>query len=213
MAFKNLFVKENETSNKNEVNINENKNVESTKVNSTPSPTITPTNIGANGVVDTKFVDMLMQVIAENNLPGMDYFELKQSINTMSNLPIDENNKFLSAFAVLSSQGCTKESLLTSLDKYITLVQNERTNFDKELESQYNEKVKNKQELVNKAKEELDELNRKIRETNELIITTSQEIQQEEGNLQIIAANFNKSVQLVLNNLEEDKNKINNLIK
>ena len=131
----------------------------------------------------------------------------------MSSLSIDENNKMLSTFAILSSQGCTKETLLSSLDKYIGFVQTERANFDNELKIQYDSKVKSKLSAVENAKAELEKLNVKIRETNDFIITASQEIQQEEGNLKLIAANFNTSVQLVLNNLENDKNKINSIIK
>jgi hypothetical protein len=212
MSFKNLFLKDDAQTPKKDESKTEAK-VETKPVNAT---VVTPSTIGATGVVDNKFVEMLMQVIAQFNqdkMPGQDYFEFKQSIDAMANLPIDDTNKFLSAYAVLSGQGCTKDVLLSSLDKYIALIQGERTNFDTELENQYNAKVKAKVEAVEKAKLQLEELNKQIRETNEFVISTSQEIQQEEGNLQIVAANFNKSVQMVLNNLENDKNKINNLIK
>lgn len=175
------------------------------------TPTITNV-IGNLGIVDNKFIAMLQDVIAQNNIPGQDYFEFKQAIDAMANLAIDDKSKFVTANSIFAAQGCDKNVLLTSLDKYISIVQNEQISFDAELEKQYETRVKSKLKQVDDAKLELEKLNAKIIELNSFVLKVSQEAQQEDGELKNTAANFKKSCDVVLNNLLTDKEKINNYI-
>ena len=164
------------------------------------------------GVADEKFVEMLWSVVSQNNFPGQDYFEFKQAIDSMSSLPIDEKSKFLTTFTIFQSQGCKKETLLSSLDKYMKIIQREQASFASEFESQRNEKVNSKLTQVEEAKKKVAELNNQIIEANNFILTASQEAQQEEMKLQMTNANFNKSAEKVLGALQSDKEKINNYL-
>ena len=195
---------------------------ENTKKEEVKKPSASPTSsaaptmtnmIGMSGVVDSKFVEMLQKVIDVNNIPGLDYYEFKKAIEAMSNIPLDETNKFLTTYAIYSGQGCTKEILLSSLDKYIAIIQKEDVNFDNELKKQYQIKVQAKIDAVEKAKVQLEELNKQIIETNAFVLKTTQEVQQEQSNLQNTEANFKKSLGVVLNGLLSDKEKITNIIK
>jgi len=67
------------------------------------TPTSTVSTVQTTGVADDKFISMLEAVIAENNLPGLDYYEFKKSIEKMSNLPMDEKTKFLWRYYLLDS--------------------------------------------------------------------------------------------------------------
>jgi len=67
------------------------------------------------GVADNKFIQMLEEVIAQNNIPGQDYFEFKQAIENMGSIVMDDKTKFLTVYNVLSLQGCNKDVLLSSL--------------------------------------------------------------------------------------------------
>lgn len=164
------------------------------------------------GVADEKFVQMLWDVITQNNIPGQDYFEFKQAIDAMAALPIDEKSKFLTTFTIFQSQGCKKDALLSSIDKYIKIIQKEQANFNAEFESQKNENVNSKRAQIEEAKRKLDELNKQIIETNNFILSASQEVQQKEMELQMTSANFTKSTEKVLSTLESDKEKITNYI-
>jgi hypothetical protein len=164
------------------------------------------------GVPDEKFVTLLMKVIADNNLPGLDYFEFKQAVDAMSTAQIDEKTKFMTIFVVYSQQGCKKEDLLSSLDKYVSLIKNEVKQFDTELNSQRNEKVQAKLAQVEETKKKVAELTKAIADANSFILKASQEAQQEALNLQIIDSNFKKSAEKVLGLLQNDKEKINNYI-
>lgn len=164
------------------------------------------------GVADEKFVEMLKKVIADNNIPGQDYFEFKQSIDALANIPLDERTKFITVYATFQLQGCKKDVLLSSIEKYVSIVQNEETNFNNELANQRNLNVTSKTTQVQDAQKKLNELNKQIAETNTFIITASQEIQNTELKLQMTENSFKKSVEKVVGMLTSDKDKINSYI-
>ena len=164
------------------------------------------------GVADEKFVDMLKSVIADNNIPGQDYFEYKQSLDALASLPLDERTKFITVYATFKLQGCTKDVLTSSIDKYISLVQNEEKNFNAELASQRNSNVTGKTAQIQDAQKKLEDLNKQIAETNTFIITASQEVQNAELKLQMTENSFKKSVEKVVGMLQADKDKINSYI-
>ncbi|MFA5153275.1 MAG: hypothetical protein WC554_11995 [Clostridia bacterium] len=164
------------------------------------------------GVADEKFVEMLMDVIAKNNIPGQDYFEFKQTLDAMNSLPGDEKTKFLTIYTMFQLQGCKKETLLSSIDKYVSVVKAEEVNFDIELESQKNISVTTPLAQIEEARKKLDELNKQISELNTFIITSSQEVQNSELKLQMTETNFKKSIEKVVGLLLADKDKINSYI-
>lgn len=170
-------------------------------------PTIT------SGVPDEKFVAMLENVITENNMPGLDYCEFKQAIEKMKNLPIDEATKFLTVYSTFELQGCTKDVLLSAIEKYITLITREQETFNTEMQTSFKEKVEDKKGEVEKAQKQIADLNNKIVELNTFIMTTTQESQQEEMKLRMADANFKQSAQKVLSVMLSDKEKITNYIK
>ena len=174
-------------------------------------PIIPTSQIVSNmtGVADEKFVEMLKGVIADNNIPGQDYFEYKQSLDALASLPLDERTKFITVYATFQLQGCKKDVLLSSIDKYVSIVKSEEINFDAELASQRNANVTGKTAQVEEARKKLDALNKEIAETNSFIITASQEIQNAELKLQMTENSFKKSVEKVVGMLMSDKDKIN----
>ena len=164
------------------------------------------------GIPDEKFVEMLWAVISQNNIPGQDYIEFKQAVDSMASLPIDEKSKFLTTFSIFQSQGCKKETLISSIDKYVNMIKGEQASFMSEFEAQRNIKVTSKLAQVEEAKRKVEQLTKEISDANAFVLTASQEAQQEEMQLNITAANFNTSVDRVLAAFESDKNKINTYI-
>ncbi len=183
-----------------------------TLIKGQPEQTLAPNQTTIQGVVDNKFVEVLTAVIEENNLPGQDYFEFKQAVENMKTLAMNDQQKFQTVFAVLGLQGCTKENLLLSLDKYIELIQNETKTFDTEKESQFKLKVRDKLAQVEEAKNEKDELNKRILDHNNKILTLQQEAGAEEMKLRATEANFQASADIIVNEMLGDKQKINSYI-
>lgn len=164
------------------------------------------------GVADNKFIELLESIIEQNNLPGQDYFEFKQAIENMKSLAMDEKTKFQTVYTVLSLQGCNKEILLSSTDKYIAIIQQEKTNFDVEMKKAYAEKVQSKLNEAEKAKKEVESLTTKLAELNNQAILASQEAQKAEMEIRATEANFKASADIIIGEMAADKEKINTFI-
>ena len=181
------------------------------------SPNVDPvqnfsTTQSVMGVVDNKFVETLTAVIEQNNVPGQDYFEFKQAIENMKTLSMTDQQKFQTVFSVLGLQGCTKQVLLTSLEKYIQLIQVEKTNFDNEMQSQYDSRVSGKLAEAERAKEELESIRKRMSELNTIILNSQQEAGAEEMKLRATEANFQASADVIINEMLGDKQKINSYL-
>jgi hypothetical protein len=184
-----------------------------TKVASTtPTPQNQVNPMTIQGVADNKFIELLEGIIEQNNLPGQDYFEFKQAIENMKSLPMDEKTKFQTVYSVLSLQGCNKEILLSSTDKYIAIIQQEKTNFDVEMKKAYAEKVQSKLNEAEKAKKEVESLTTKLSELNNQAILASQEAQKAEMEIRATEANFKASADIIIGEMAADKEKINTFI-
>jgi hypothetical protein len=172
----------------------------------------TPQNV--QGVIDNKFVDQLTGVIEQNNIPGQDYFEFKQAVENMKSIAgMSDTQKFQTIYAVLSLQGCTKSVLLTSLDNYISLIQGEKTSFNKEMEDQFNGRVTAKLAEAESAKKEMETITKRMAELNTKILNVTQEAGAEEQKIRATEANFMASADVIINEMLSDKNKINEYLK
>lgn len=160
------------------------------------------------GVADDRFISMLNEAIEKANLTGLDYLEFKQTIVKMSNLAIDERTKFLSAYPSFEIQGCTKEMLISSIDTYINVVNNEKAAFNAELTDKFKTEVSNKHEQIEKNQQEISRLNELIISLNTENVKLGQEANQSEMNLKMAESNFNQSAQTVISNMENDKQKL-----
>ena len=186
--------------------------VSATSPSSAPVQILNAPTVTVQGVADNRFIELLEKVIEQNNLPGQDYFEFKQSVENMKQIAADEKTKFQMAYAVLSVQGCKKDILISSLDKYVSIIQQEKTNFDAEMKAAYTEKVQSKLAEAEKAKKELEALSKKLNELNSSIQTASQEAQAEEMKIRATEANIKASADIIIAEMVGDKEKITSFI-
>jgi uncharacterized protein YoxC len=156
---------------------------------------------------DDKIVDSLEEMMMQNS-SGQDYFKFKQAIENMANIVMDEKVKFQTVFSVLSLQGCKKDLLLASIDKFIDLVQKEKRNFDSELKNQLLLKVQNKLDEIERTKKEVDNLTKQLSELNSKINSLSQDAQAEESKIKSTEEKFKNSAESVISQMNSDKQKI-----
>lgn len=136
------------------------------------SPAI-PSSAAANNnfseTLDKKFVEHFTKVLEDNNLPGQDYYEMKQALKAMENLPIAENAKFQAAYATLSTMGVSVNKLLETANQYIEILNREKTKFENATDEQVKIKIKSKES-------EIENLNQSIQGKTEQIQGLSQDI-------------------------------------
>ncbi|OJV14457.1 MAG: hypothetical protein BGO21_17190 [Dyadobacter sp. 50-39] len=117
-----------------------------TKPAAAPAPGPAPatvTNAAGTGQIDKKFVDHFVNLLEKANLPGPDYFEYKQALQSMEGLGLGEEKQFQAAWASFKAMGGPKETaiLKTSADQYLGILSRDRDSFLKDVEKAIKERV------------------------------------------------------------------------
>lgn len=107
-----------------------------------PAPA-TVTNAAGTGQIDKKFVEHFVSLLEKANLPGPDYFEYKQALQSMEGLGLGEEKQFQAAWASFKVMGGAKDTtvLKTSADQYLGILSKDRDSFLKDVEKAIKERV------------------------------------------------------------------------
>lgn len=177
--------------------------------------TVKPVVQAPSGSVDEKITDALFKALADNNMQGFDYFEFRQSLQTLSKMPLDEATQYKSAFATASTMGVTKEKLLESADYYQKVLLKEKDKFDNAVKGQSDSNViKRKQEMETLQKTILEKsatikrLTEEIDSHNKLIEDIQKTISEAEGKINDTVQNFEISFNAVSGAILQDIEKM-----
>jgi hypothetical protein len=180
-----------------------------------PSPPIVP-----KGKVDNNIMDKLLQALEDNNQPGFDYFEFRKAILSLKPLQMDEATKFQSTFATAATMGATLEKLIESIEFYKKVLVIEETNFHKAIKEQTAVNINDKAAEKEKISASIKEKNDKIRKLTEEIRIHELEIQKltasidaAETKIKETSLNFETSLKVLRNQLEQDSLKLKQYIK
>ena len=202
----------------------ENVKVENTKPVTSGSKTSETFSVGLTtpqpkiieGQVDDELLQKLCQVMEDGNLPGPDYLELKNVANNdeMKRAMPNETQRLTVAFITMksSSSDMTKERVLSSIDEYIRMMENERKTGHEQLQNIWNDKVETPRKVVAETEKEVIELQKKLQELVSFIQTKNNEIATAINECNIKKADFDTTVDFLVNNLKEDKTKLTNVL-
>ena len=184
-------------------------------------PTQSITHVPANnGLVDKDIEAKIWDMIVAKNLPGPDYIEFKNAAAGLIDIIPDEVMQMKGAFNVLkrSYPSFTKEIILSSIDTYISIVNEEKEKGLKECEELRETKVGSKIKSIEQKKKsaaeilsQIDELKKQYDSINSDIIKLEAEVTADTNNLTNKENVFKNSVQSVINTLNSDKQKVTNL--
>ena len=110
---------------------------------STPSP----------GKVSSKFINILLKAMDNNNLDGFDYLEFKQSLKSLEKMPMDDATRYQSAFAMAQTLGATPQKLMDTAQHYLTVLANEEKKFEQALVAQRHKQIGSKESQIKKLEE------------------------------------------------------------
>lgn len=176
-----------------------------------------------DGVFDQRFNESFQELIAANNIPGIDYFEMRQAVTNMSSVAgLNEAACFQTAFTTLKvgDPTLTKERLMNSVDHYDGVLAEEEKEFNGELASQTDTEVtskRNKAEALSSENKDLvqqiQNINEQIRTNQETELQLNSEASSAEAKIGQTSKNFIKTLAHVRAKLDTDKQKITDLIK
>lgn len=184
-----------------------------------PAPifsTTTSTPKTIEGQVDDELLQKLCQVMEESNLPGPDYLELKNVANNdeMKKAMPNETQRLNVAFITMksSSPDMTKERVLSSIDTYIQMMENERRIGHEQLDLIWKDKVESQRSAVSVAEAEIAKMQKELQELIQFVQNKNNEIAQASNECNINKANFDATVDFLVKNLSEDKTKLINVL-
>jgi alpha-D-ribose 1-methylphosphonate 5-triphosphate diphosphatase PhnM len=168
------------------------------------------------GQVNDELLQKLCQAMEDSNLPGPDYLELKNVANNddMKRAMPDEIQRLTVAFITMKSSNpeMTKERVITSIDEYINMMENERKVGHEQLEVIWNEKVESRKQVVSNAEQRIAQIQTELKELVTFVQNESNEIASAINECNINKANFDTTVDFLVNNLMSDKNKLSNAL-
>jgi hypothetical protein len=109
---------------------------------SATAPNPAPVN-ASTGAIDSKFAQHFADVLAQNNPPGPDYFEFRETLRSLSTLGLTEEKQYQAAWASFKALAGTADmSMLTNTaNQYITALSKDRDAFGKSVEAAIAERV------------------------------------------------------------------------
>lgn len=117
--------------------------------------TINQSEEGRPGQVDRKFMDILFKAMENNNPEGFDYMEFRQSLNSLKKMPMDDQTRFQSAFAMAQTLGATPATLLDSAMHYIAVLKREEEQFELALTAQKSKQIGSKEQEIGKLEQNI----------------------------------------------------------
>ena len=212
MAFKDLFIKEESAPPKQPVVAQEVAPNAESIMPSQPVVGKAPVDKG----IEAKIWDM----IVAKNLPGPDYIEFKNTAAGLVDINPDETMQLKGAFNVLkrSYPTFTKEIILSSIDTYIGIVNEEKEKGVQQCAELRKTKVEDKISAMKSKAAAMDEIACQIKELQDKQAAISVDLKQLQFEVEAATKEidekeriFESSVQAVIDTLNADKVKVSNL--
>jgi len=187
-----------------------------------PQPSPSVSNVAGTANIDRKFVQHFVELMEKANLPGPDYFEYKQALQSMEGLGLSEEKQFQAAWASFKAMGGIKDIsvLKTSADQYLGVLDKDRSAFLKDVEKAISDRVGSLQNEHKKLEEsnvaitqQIAELQRKIDENKNRLGQISGEITEQSSKINANKENFEVTYYSFAEQIKSDLNQINKYLK
>jgi hypothetical protein len=182
-----------------------------------PSPA-TVTNAAGTGQIDKKFVEHFVNLLEKANLPGPDYFEYKQALQSMEGLGLGEEKQFQAAWASFKAMGGAKDTaiLKTSAEQYLGILGKDRDSFLKDVEKAVKERVGSLQDEHKKLEDanaayaqQIIDLQKKIDDNKNRLGQISGEVSEQTAKINANKDSFEVTYVSFVNQIQSDLAKIN----
>lgn len=180
-----------------------------------PQPTTSYTGTAANNnyasTGSSKFKDYFDKLFKEANIPGPDYFEFSKMIDAMQAVP-DEQVRYITAFAGLSVQGLDKQKLLTTATQYLQVLETDATNFHSTVDAALQEKVHEKQRLMEEKEKRIQQLTQEISTLQNDLQNLQTEIKENEAKIAANTGGYKYESEAMKDRISRDMDKIKRYI-
>lgn len=163
------------------------------------------------GKVTTKFMEILFKAMEDNNLDGFDYLEFKQSLKSLEKMPMDEQTRFKSAFAMAQTMKATPANLIQTANHYLNVLNQEEKKFEDALINQRSRQIGNKEQqliqfeqAVKNKTEQIKNLTQEIEKHQKEMDRIKQEVAKALIKVELTKNDFVASYNLVVSQISKD---------
>jgi hypothetical protein len=185
----------------------------------THSPTQATVSVG-HGQVNEKFMQVLAGAMESANLPGFDYFEFKQSLVNLANMPMDEATRYKSAFAMATTMGATAPKLVESAEHYLNVLKTEEAKFLQAADNQRNAQIGNRktqadnlENVIQQKAEQIKKLTQEIEQHRHEVLKIKDEIGQSTLKVEQTKKDFEATYQVLISQIQSDLQNMKNYLK
>ena len=179
-----------------------------------------PVQSNSKGNLNEKFMEVLYKAMESVNVEGFDYFEFKQALNNLANMPMDEATKYKSAFAMAKTMGATPDKLIHTANGYLEALKQEEMKFQQSANNQIQSQIGNKQgqidnfaAVITQKNEQIKKLLAEIEEHKNEMEQLKNDIAQSSSKVSQTKADFEMSYQSIVSQIQKDIDNMKNYLK
>jgi uncharacterized protein (DUF3084 family) len=183
-----------------------------------PPPVYRPAT--PHGAVNDRFTEILFNALEKNNQPGFDYFEFRQALQNLANMPLDEPTRFQSAYAMARTMNIDVARLAESARFYLGVLHNEQVKFNEahaqqraRLIGNREAEVQNLEAAIRQKTEQINQLTLQIEEHRRQSGQIRQEIGESTTKIETTKADFEATFAAVTAQIQSDMQKMATYLK
>lgn len=167
------------------------------------------------GKVDKALLAKLCRVLDEQPAQDIDYVKFKKAADSLKAIQPEENVRFASTFLTLkvTNPKLSKEYLIQTIDKYIGLMEQERKVGMDQLKGLRSKDVDTKNNEIAEARRNVEKMKADILRLSKFIAETETDIISKQNEIAVKEADFNTTINSMINQLKNDRTKIESYIK
>ncbi|MDZ4680104.1 MAG: hypothetical protein SH848_07755 [Saprospiraceae bacterium] len=167
-----------------------------------------------------ELTEVLFKAMEQNNVEGFDYLEFKQSLNSLKKMPMDEQTRYQSAYAMAQTMGVTVERLLQTGQHYLDVLKQEEQKFETAVNNQKAKQIGEKEQHILKLEEsikakaeQIKQLTVEIEADQAKAKQMKQEMTEASVKVETTRSNFVASYEALVQQIRSDLDNIKNFLK
>ena len=167
------------------------------------------------GKVDKTLLAKLCRVLDEQPTQDIDYVKFKKAADSLKTIQPEENVRFASTYLTLkvTNPKLSKEYLIQTIDKYMGLMEQERKVGMDQLKGLRSKDVDKKNTEIEEARKNVEKMKAEILRLSKFIAETELDIVSKQNEIAVKEADFNTTIDSMINQLKNDRTKIETFIK
>ena len=186
----------------------------------TPPPQAPSPTANTSGSVTDKFSEILLGALEKNNQAGFDYFEFRQALRNLAKMPMDEQTRFQSAYAMAQTMGATPAALVESANFYLQVLATEQSKFNEAHQQQRaklignrEDEVKNLEGMMQQKAEQIKQLTQQIEDHRQRAEQIRKELSDSTIKIENTKADFEATFASVVSQMQGDIDKMKSFLK